>query len=814
MLKKCILVIFTLVTVRECGGDGDIFLSDIRPADVFNSFSSVDRVIRQTSSSMTPSQCSFGRGRELTGCHWNMTDLESVGSIESRVPAWQLSSGRMSYFRGGPATDASGDQDGGYLLMETSRGTTETFKLSSIMINATLPEGRCVVFQYAMDGPSADRLRLVLKQSQMVHQMANDTVLLVPRREILWEGRSDTSDKWLTASVLYSHGQSHQLAFEAVVDHSVQSSTRRLRGHFVLDNVDLGTWKESENDKALNENPDTLMVDPCLGHCNFDGGFCGWSNDQEDDFDWNLGRGSLSGVTGPITGHYSRGYAYIDSGYPRRPGDRARLLSPSMDSTDPDQPLCLRFWTHLFGNGIGTLKVIQLFGPTGSETSTRELWSLTGESSNNWHQGQISISSNSIFRVVFEATTGRNHLGDIAIDDVSFNTGPCPSAPQAAAASTQQSDCNFEIDECGWINAGTRENVDDIDWIRHPAENSRQQLVKDHTTYTGKGYVMSPARSPVQRPSDRAWLYSRPFNVSAGKVDMRCLTFWYLMNEPIIDPAGPSLGSLRIYTRTEDKFSGLPLLGQMVVIWRLQNHQGGLWKMGRALIQQTGNYRVVIEGLWGSSRGTGSISIDDISFYEGSCTTHPNQAMPMATECNFDRDTCSWRSVGNGTSVRTDTDWRLATAARRPANLPDHTFGAPSGYVYFDVFSQQNRQEVIRLVGPNMTSGGIGRPRLCLTFWFAAFGAGDTTQLRVLMMDSVTNTEKEIWMLRVVQLETIRPDWNFGQVELESDGTNLSGQEVRLVYEGRASNGGFAIDDVTIYQGGCQTRPKIATPIS
>lgn len=39
---------------------------------------------------------------------------------------------------------------------------------------------------------------------------------------------------------------------------------------------------------------------------------------------------------------------------------------------------------------------------------------------------------------------------------------------------------------------------------------------------------MSPARSPVQRPSDRAWLYSRPFNVSAGKVDMRCLTFWCL----------------------------------------------------------------------------------------------------------------------------------------------------------------------------------------------------------------------------------------------------------------------------------------------
>jgi hypothetical protein len=71
-----------------------------------------------------------------------------------------------------------------------------------------------LITRYAMDGPSADRLRLVLKQSQMVHQMANDTVLLVPQREILWEGRSDTSDKWLTASVLYSHGQSHQVKFK------------------------------------------------------------------------------------------------------------------------------------------------------------------------------------------------------------------------------------------------------------------------------------------------------------------------------------------------------------------------------------------------------------------------------------------------------------------------------------------------------------------------------------------------------------------------------------------------------------------------
>lgn len=92
-----------------------------------------------------------------------------------------------------------------------------------------------------------------------------------------------------------------------------------------------------------------------------------------------------------------------------------------------------------------------------------------------------------MIQIVFEASTGRNHLGDIAVDDVSFIPGPCPSAPQAAAASGQQGDCDFEVDECGWTNAGSRENVDDIDWARLSAENARQQPVKDHTTFTGKG---------------------------------------------------------------------------------------------------------------------------------------------------------------------------------------------------------------------------------------------------------------------------------------------------------------------------------------
>ena len=100
-----------------------------------------------------------------------------------------------------------------------------------------------------------------------------------------------------------------------------------------------------------------------------------------------------------MSGLPSRGYIYIDSGFPRRPGDRARLLSPDMEPTGADRPLCLRFWAHMFGNGVGTLS-IGVRPTTASAGAHRQLWSLTGEAGNSWHQGQLTISSFTDFQVI------------------------------------------------------------------------------------------------------------------------------------------------------------------------------------------------------------------------------------------------------------------------------------------------------------------------------------------------------------------------------------------------------------------------------
>ncbi len=97
----------------------------------------------------------------------------------------------------------------------------------------------------------------------------------------------------------------------------------------------------------------------CKGFCTFEAGFCTWTNqDENDDFDWKLGRGTFLSVvslvpyflfpnlgsqnifTGPArdfssfdNNEISGGYVYIDANYPRRPGDVALLLSPSLNPT-------------------------------------------------------------------------------------------------------------------------------------------------------------------------------------------------------------------------------------------------------------------------------------------------------------------------------------------------------------------------------------------------------------------------------------------------------------------------------------------------
>ncbi len=90
-------------------------------------------------------------------------------------------------------------------------------------------------------------------------------------------------------------------------------------------------------------------------------------------------------------------------------------------------PLCLKFAIHMFGNGVGSLRVkIRYAG--GEETIPDQLlWEMSGESGNNWHVAQVPISSPVLsYQIVFEGEVGLNSLGIIAIDNIAFIEGNCP----------------------------------------------------------------------------------------------------------------------------------------------------------------------------------------------------------------------------------------------------------------------------------------------------------------------------------------------------------------------------------------------------
>lgn len=80
----------------------------------------------------------------------------------------------------------------------------------------------------------------------------------------------------------------------------------------------------------------------------------------------------------------------------------------------------------MFGSGIGELN-IYLRHIRSLDVQLQEIWSLVGNAGNAWFMSQITVSSLDDFQLVFEASVGDTGGGDIAVDDISFTIGACPS---------------------------------------------------------------------------------------------------------------------------------------------------------------------------------------------------------------------------------------------------------------------------------------------------------------------------------------------------------------------------------------------------
>lgn len=109
---------------------------------------------------------------------------------------------------------------------------------------------------------------------------------------------------------------------------------------------------------------------------------------------------------------------YTEASSPRKPGDRAVLLSPSYPLTTGS---CLSFYYHMYGQTMGTFNVYLK-----QNSVTQKIFTKSGNQGNKWILGQATLQSpSSNFTIMFEGIRGSSYNSDIAIDDVAIASGGC-----------------------------------------------------------------------------------------------------------------------------------------------------------------------------------------------------------------------------------------------------------------------------------------------------------------------------------------------------------------------------------------------------
>ncbi|ETE67807.1 hypothetical protein L345_06406, partial [Ophiophagus hannah] len=158
------------------------------------------------------------------------------------------------------------------------------------------------------------------------------------------------------------------------------------------------------------------------GECTFEKNECAFTLQPRNRHGWHRRRSPTpTSYTGPI-GDHTTGvghYMYIEASNMIY-GQKAQLISRLLRKTFGHQ--CLIFFYHMYGRGTGLLNVyLKMHG------SKKEIliWRRRGEQSISWLRGLIEYTCDKSHQIIFEAIRGISVRSDIAIDDISFQRGPC-----------------------------------------------------------------------------------------------------------------------------------------------------------------------------------------------------------------------------------------------------------------------------------------------------------------------------------------------------------------------------------------------------
>lgn len=340
-------------------------------------------------------RCNFESSSQAL-CAWH---LASPGDIH-----WEVGQGQTPTILTGPENDhTTSTVAGKYLFIEANDGQTGDFSdLISPLVD--FGSGLCLQFWYNMNGNDVGSLNVSAKSTTTAHNLA------------LWSLTNNQGHGWKPAEVTVPAAQDlHGSGIRSVRIHIRATRGPGTQGDIAIDDI-------SSTPGACTHS---------LLQCTFDfplePRLCQWKQVTVfDHLDWTYASkitSTLSGA-GPINGGWNGADYLLMNGPVGAPGDRAELQSPVLQRTDP---LCLHFFYYMKGSGVGELDIILLDLTSRIETTK---WSMTGTGhlQEIWQQAWVTITSpgpDNQFQIFFRATRGSSAASDIAIDDVSAQSGMC-----------------------------------------------------------------------------------------------------------------------------------------------------------------------------------------------------------------------------------------------------------------------------------------------------------------------------------------------------------------------------------------------------
>ncbi|XP_038072761.1 uncharacterized protein LOC119741140 isoform X2 [Patiria miniata] len=397
--------------------------------------------------------CSFDEG----SCGWTQSTADDSN--------WALERGRTRSYHTGPVIDhTTGTDVGLYYYFETDRLSTneKVVLLSPTVAGSQQDDSWCFSLWYNMYGQETGTLN--------VYSIPTNASLSTQTPIFSITGQQTGLRVWLQAMVNVNQTSDFMLALEAVFEVGKLSD-------IAIDDVTI-----SEGACSSDDNVDF--------NCDFEEGYCGWSQPTDDSANWALERGATySSKTGPDFDHTIGGengtYLFLETNGVSV-GASAVLLSPVVQTLTGNRSFT--FWYSMFGSQTGDLNV-SVTPVSGNISRGFLIFSRSGQQTNGqtWLQATVALTSlPASFRIAFEATTAGTTKSDIAIDDIeiSFEDTEAPEVTCPTSVPSMSTDSGMSTAIVPWSpQPSATDNVDVFDSSNITCQDEAGNIVVSNGTY-------------------------------------------------------------------------------------------------------------------------------------------------------------------------------------------------------------------------------------------------------------------------------------------------------------------------------------------